>query len=445
MFERFTSHARITIVLAERWARGLEQPVLKTEHLLLPLVSDDRFVSVHLLGAVGVSAQSVAEATRRILERGSEPTAGKHVPFSVSAKNVLMQALREALALGHDYVGTEHLLLALISEPGGAAARVLFSCGVDLGQLRQQLPGLLWRLGETGQGKPDPPAKVPPPVDGISTLESAPAPARLPTYTDLLIQVGSEPAIPMVGRDAELGRLTEILCASPRNNALLVGASGAGKTAMIDALARRILARAVPDRLRGAAMLLLDADTVASTPAASLLGRVETLRLGRGPGGGAVVSVIDTPSVLDPGFERSDLVAESVTHLCAAPGPVLVTTTPEILARLNAANPDLVSRFDLVQIAVPTPEQVMPMMASAREFLEARYLVQISDEVLWAAVSLAADQQTAAALPGAAIALLDRAGAHLRSVESPAAQQNRLILDTRFIDYAAADHRGGPI
>ncbi|HEV2636972.1 MAG TPA: Clp protease N-terminal domain-containing protein [Actinocrinis sp.] len=441
MFERFTSHARLAIVRAEQGARNLGQPVLKTEHFMLPLVSDDRFVSVHLLGAVGVSAQSVAEATRRILDPGTQLTAAGHVPFSVSMKNVLTQSLREAPGLGHKYVGTEHLLLALMSRPESAAARVLHSCGVDLGQLRQQVPGLLWRLAEAGIGIPGSQKAVPPPVDGISTLGSTPA--RVPTYTDLLIQVGSEPAIPMVGREAELGRLAEILCASPRNNALLVGASGAGKTAMIDALARRVLARAVPDRLRGAAMLLIDADTVASTPAASLLGRVETLRLGRGPGGGAVVSVIDTPSVLDPGFERSDLVAESVTDLCAAPGPVLVTTTPEILARLNAAHPDLVSRFDPVQIAVPTPAQVMPMMASAREFLEARYLVQISDEVLWAAVSLAADQQTAAALPGAAIALLDRAGAHLRSVTGPAAQQNRLILDTRFVDYAAADHRGG--
>src|SRR5688572_25669384 len=224
MFERFTDRARRVVVLAQEEARMLNHNYIGTEHILLGLIHEGEGVAAKALESLGISLEGVRQQVEEIIGQGQQAPSG-HIPFTPRAKKVLELSLREALQLGHNYIGTEHILLGLIREGEGVAAQVLVKLGADLGRVRQQVVQLL---------APD----------------STPAPAAVnPATGPLLDQFGTNLTQlaregrldPVLLRDREVGRLLQVLCRRLKNNPVLVGPPGVGKTAVVEGLAQKVI------------------------------------------------------------------------------------------------------------------------------------------------------------------------------------------------------------
>ncbi len=253
MFERFTDRARRVVVLAQEEARLLNHNYIGTEHILLGLIHEGEGVAAKALESLGISLEAVRSQVEEIIGQGGSSPSG-HIPFTPRAKKVLELSLREALQLGHNYIGTEHILLGLIREGEGVAAQVLVKLGADLSRVRQQVIQLLSGYSGSGQGE----------KAGAATGQSSEQGAQsgslvLDQFGRNLTQLAAEKKLdPVIGRERETERVMQVLSRRTKNNPVLVGEPGVGKTAIVEGLAQKIVTGDVPETLQGKQLYTLD-------------------------------------------------------------------------------------------------------------------------------------------------------------------------------------------
>ena len=332
MFERFTDRARRVVVLAQEEARLLNHNNFGTEHILLGLIHEGEGVAAKALESLGISLEAVRNQVEEIIGQGGSSPSG-HIPFTPRAKKVLELSLREALQLGHNYIGTEHILLGLIREGEGVAAQVLVKLGADLSRVRQQVIQLLSGYSGSGQGEGSEPGKET--VGGSAERGDGPqgGAAILDQFGRNLTQNAKDKALdPVIGRMRETERVMQVLSRRTKNNPVLIGEPGVGKTAIVEGLAQKIVAGEVPETLRGKQLYTLDLGALVAGSRyrgdfeerlKKVLKEIKTRgdiilfidELHTLVGAGAAEGAIDAASILKPMLARGELQTIGATTL----------------------------------------------------------------------------------------------------------------------------------
>jgi ATP-dependent Clp protease ATP-binding subunit ClpC len=407
VFERFTDRARRVVVLAQEEARLLNHNYIGTEHILLGLIHEGEGVAAKALESLGISLEKVRQQVEEIIGAGQSPPSG-HIPFTPRAKKVLELSLREALQLGHNYIGTEHILLGLIREGEGVAAQVLVKLGADLGRVRQQVIQLL--SGYSGAGKE--PA-------GAGGGESPQGSLVLDQFGRNLTQLARENQLdPVIGREKEIERVMQVLSRRTKNNPVLIGEPGVGKTAIVEGLAQAIVKGEVPETIEGKQLYTLDLGALVAGSRyrgdfeerlKKVLKEIKTRgdiilfidELHTLVGAGAAEGAIDAASILKPMLARGELQT------------IGATTLDEYRKHLEK-DAALERRFQPIKVPEPTVSHTIDILKGLRDRYEAHHRVQITDQGLVAAANLAHRYISDRYLPDKAIDLIDEAGSRLR-------------------------------
>ncbi len=414
MFERFTDRARRVVVLAQEEARMLSHNYIGTEHILLGLIHEGEGVAAKALESLDISLEAVRAQVEERVGQGQQAPSG-HIPFTPRAKKVLELSLREALQLGHSYIGTEHILLGLIREGEGVAAQVLQQLGADLNRVRQQVIQLLSGF----QGKEAAGAGT---GAGAATRESSDAPSSslvLDQFGRNLTQAAREGKLdPVIGREKEIERVMQILSRRTKNNPVLIGEPGVGKTTVVEGLAQDIVRGHVPETLKDKQIYTLDLGALVAGSRyrgdfeerlKKVLKEIKT----RGDiilfideihtlvGAGAAEGAIDAASILKPMLARGEL-------------QTIGATTLDEYKKYVEKDAALERRFQPIQVAEPTIAEAIEILKGLRDRYEAHHRVNITDEALVASVTLADRYISDRFLPDKAIDLMDEAGARLR-------------------------------
>ncbi len=407
MFEKFTDKARRVVVLAQEEAKLLNHNYIGTEHILLGLIHEGEGVAAKALEALGINLEQVREQVQDIIGQGQQSPSG-HIPFTPRAKKVLELSLREALQLGHSYIGTEHLLLGLIREGEGVAAQVLTKLGADTNKVRQQVIQLL--SGYQGKEAVSVGGEVAPPQKGSQVLDQ---------YGRNLSQAAAEGKLdPVVGREREIERVMQILSRRTKNNPILIGEPGVGKTAIVEGLAQAIVSGNVPETLRGKQLYTLDMGSLIAgsryrgdfeerlkkvTKEIRTRGDIITFidEIHTLVGAGAAEGAIDAASILKPMLARGEL-------------QTIGATTLDEYRKHFEKDAALVRRFQSVLVSEPTPAMAINILKGLRDRYEAHHKVSITDGALVAAVGMSDRYVTDRFLPDKAIDLIDEAGARVR-------------------------------
>ncbi|WP_432510333.1 ATP-dependent Clp protease ATP-binding subunit [Kineococcus sp. SYSU DK001] len=407
MFERFTDRARRVVVLAQEEARMLNHNYIGTEHILLGLIHEGEGVAAKALESLGISLDAVREQVQEIIGQGQQAPSG-HIPFTPRAKKVLELSLREALQLGHNYIGTEHILLGLIREGEGVAAQVLVKLGADLNRVRQQVIQLLSGY----QGKE--PATAGGPQEGTPSGSLV-----LDQFGRNLTQAAREGKLdPVIGRDPQIERVMQVLSRRTKNNPILIGEPGVGKTAVVEGLAQAVVRGEVPETLKDKQIYTLDLGALVAGSRyrgdfeerlRKVLKEIRT----RGDiilfideihtlvGAGAAEGAIDAASILKPMLARGEL-------------QTIGATTLDEYRKHIEKDPALERRFQPIQVPEPTLAHAIEILKGLRDRYEAHHRVSITDAALVAAATLADRYVNDRYLPDKAIDLIDEAGARLR-------------------------------
>ena len=407
MFEKFTDKARRVVVLAQEEAKLLNHNYIGTEHILLGLIHEGEGVAAKALEALGINLEQVREQVQEIIGQGQQAPSG-HIPFTPRAKKVLELSLREALQLGHSYIGTEHLLLGLIREGEGVAAQVLTKLGADTNKVRQQVIQLL--SGFQGKESVAVGGETNPQPKGSQILDQ---------YGRNLTQAAAEGKLdPVVGREREIERVMQILSRRTKNNPILIGEPGVGKTAVVEGLAQAIVSNNVPETLRGKQVYTLDMGSLIAgsryrgdfeerlkkvTKEIRTRGDIITFieEIHTLVGAGAAEGAIDAASILKPMLARGEL-------------QTIGATTLDEYRKHFEKDAALVRRFQSVQVAEPTPAMAINILKGLRDRYEAHHKVSITDAAIVAAVAMSDRYVSDRFLPDKAIDLIDEAGARLR-------------------------------
>ncbi len=407
MFERFTDRARRVVVLAQEEARMLNHNYIGTEHILLGLIHEGEGVAAKGLESLGISLEAVRSQVEEIIGQGQQAPSG-HIPFTPRAKKVLELSLREALQLGHNYIGTEHILLGLIREGEGVAAQVLVKLGADLSRVRQQVIQLLSGY----QGKEA--------VAAGGPAEGQPSTSLvLDQFGRNLTQAAREGKLdPVIGREKEIERVMQILSRRTKNNPVLIGEPGVGKTAVVEGLAQAIVKGDIPETLKDKQLYSLDLGALVAGSRyrgdfeerlKKVLKEIRT----RGDiilfideihtlvGAGAAEGAIDAASILKPMLARGELQT------------IGATTLDEYRKHLEK-DAALERRFQPIQVAEPTVAHTIEILKGLRDRYESHHKVSISDGALVSAATLADRYVSDRHLPDKAIDLIDEAGSRLR-------------------------------
>ncbi|MCA2209480.1 MULTISPECIES: ATP-dependent Clp protease ATP-binding subunit [Nocardia] len=409
MFERFTDRARRVVVLAQEEARMLNHNYIGTEHILLGLIHEGEGVAAKSLESLGISLEGVRSQVEEIIGQGQQAPSG-HIPFTPRAKKVLELSLREALQLGHNYIGTEHILLGLIREGEGVAAQVLVKLGADLNRVRQQVIQLLSGY----QGKE--------PVEGTGSRGEAGTPSTslvLDQFGRNLTQAALEGKLdPVIGRSKEIERVMQVLSRRTKNNPVLIGEPGVGKTAVVEGLAQAIVNGEVPETLKDKQLYTLDLGSLVAGSRyrgdfeerlKKVLKEINTRgdiilfidELHTLVGAGAAEGAIDAASILKPKLARGEL-------------QTIGATTLDEYRKYIEKDAALERRFQPVQVGEPTVEHTINILKGLRDRYEAHHRVSITDGALVAAATLADRYINDRFLPDKAIDLIDEAGARMR-------------------------------
>jgi ATP-dependent Clp protease ATP-binding subunit ClpC len=407
MFERFTDRARRVVVLAQEEARMLNHNYIGTEHILLGLIHEGEGVAAKGLEALGISLEGVRAQVEEIIGQGQQAPSG-HIPFTPRAKKVLELSLREALQLGHNYIGTEHILLGLIREGEGVAAQVLVKLGADLNRVRQQVIQLLSGY----QGKEA--VQTGGPAEGTPSTSLV-----LDQFGRNLTQAAREGKLdPVIGRENEIERVMQVLSRRTKNNPVLIGEPGVGKTAVVEGLAQAIYKNDVPETLKDKQLYSLDLGALVAGSRyrgdfeerlKKVLKEIKT----RGDiilfideihtlvGAGAAEGAIDAASILKPMLARGEL-------------QTIGATTLDEYRKHVEKDAALERRFQPIQVKEPSVAHTIEILKGLRDRYETHHRVSITDGALAAAANMADRYVSDRFLPDKAIDLIDEAGSRLR-------------------------------
>jgi len=406
LFERFTDRARRVVVLAQEEARLLNHNYIGTEHILLGLIHEGEGVAAKALESLGISLDKVRQQVEEIIGAGQSPPSG-HIPFTPRAKKVLELSLREALQLGHNYIGTEHILLGLIREGEGVAAQVLVKLGADLGRVRQQVIQLLSGYSGAKESAGAPGGETP---QGSLVLDQ---------FGRNLTQLARENQLdPVIGRENEIERVMQVLSRRTKNNPVLIGEPGVGKTAIVEGLAQRIVKGEVPETITGRQLYTLDLGALVAGSRyrgdfeerlKKVLKEIKTRgdiilfidELHTLVGAGAAEGAIDAASILKPMLARGELQT------------IGATTLDEYRKHLEK-DAALERRFQPIKVPEPSVAHTIDILKGLRDRYEAHHRVHITDRGLVAAANLADRYISDRFLPDKAIDLIDEAGSRLR-------------------------------
>ncbi|MDP2181575.1 MAG: ATP-dependent Clp protease ATP-binding subunit [Actinomycetota bacterium] len=405
MFERFTEKARRVVVYAQEEARMLNQNYIGTEHLLLGLIREQDGIAAKALESLSISLEDVHTQVEELIGRGTFVPTG-HIPFTPRAKKVLELSLREALQLGHNYIGTEHILLGLIREGEGVAAQVLLNLGADLEKVRsaviQLLSGHYGKQAEAGEERGR---------GGTGAL--------LDEFGRNLTRAAKDGKLdPVIGREREIERVMQILSRRTKNNPVLIGEPGVGKTAVAEGLAQAISNDEVPETIKDKQLYTLDlAALVAGSKYRGefedrLKKVIKEIRE-RGDvilfvdemhtlvGAGAAEGAIDAASIIKPSLARGEL-------------QTIGATTLDEYRKYVEKDPALERRFQPITVGEPTVEETVEILKGLRDRYEAHHRVSITDAAIDAAATLADRYISDRFLPDKAIDLIDEAGSKMR-------------------------------
>ncbi len=406
MFERFTERARQVVVLAQDEARALKHNYIGTEHILLGLLREEEGLAARVLESLDITVEEVRAQVARIVGQGDEVTTGQ-IPFTPRAKKVLELALREALSLGHNYIGTEHILLGLVRENEGVAARILLDFDADAEKIRNEIIRMLSGPGRRQQGA------------GGAPGEKSKSSKLLDQFGRNFTKQASEGKLdPVVGRQMEIERIMQILSRRTKNNPVLIGEPGVGKTAVVEGLAQRIASNQVPELLKGKQIYSLD---LAALVAGSKyrgefeerLKKVMKEITQRGDivlfidelhnlvGAGAAEGAIDAASILKPALARGEL-------------QTIGATTLDEYRKYLERDAALERRFQQIRVEEPTVDDTVQILRGLRDRYEAHHRCKISDNALDAAAILSDRYIQDRHLPDKAIDLIDEAASRMR-------------------------------
>jgi ATP-dependent Clp protease ATP-binding subunit ClpC len=407
LFERFTERARQVVVLAQDEARALKHNYIGTEHLLLGLLREEEGLAARVLESLDITVEEVRAQVARIVGQGDEVTTGQ-IPFTPRAKKVLELALREALSLGHNYIGTEHILLGLVRENEGVAARILLDFDADAEKIRNEIIRMLSGPGRRQGGSGAGPAG-----------EKSKSSKLLDQFGRNLTKMSTEGKLdPVVGRQTEIERLMQILSRRTKNNPVLIGEPGVGKTAVVEGLAARIATNQVPELLKNKQIYTLD---LAALVAGSKyrgefeerLKKVMKEIAQRGDiilfidelhnlvGAGAAEGAIDAASILKPALARGEL-------------QTIGATTLDEYRKYLERDSALERRFQQIRVEEPSIDDTVQILRGLRDRYEAHHRVRITDEALVAAAQLSSRYIQDRHLPDKAIDLIDEAASRMR-------------------------------
>jgi ATP-dependent Clp protease ATP-binding subunit ClpC len=408
MFERFTDRARRVVVLAQEEARMLNHNYIGTEHILLGLIHEGEGVAAKALESLNISLEAVRQQVEEIIGQGQAAPTG-HIPFTPRAKKVLELSLREALQLGHNYIGTEHILLGLIREGEGVAAQVLQKLGADLNRVRQTVIQLL--SGYTaGKGETTPGGQGEQAGQGSMVLDQ---------FGRNLTQLARDTKLdPVIGREKEIERVMQVLSRRTKNNPVLIGEPGVGKTAIVEGLAQDIVRGEVPETLKGKQIYTLDLGALVAGSRyrgdfeerlKKVLKEIRTRgdivlfidELHTLVGAGAAEGAIDAASILKPMLARGELQT------------IGATTRDEYRKHLEK-DAALERRFQPINVEEPTVAHTIEILKGLRDRYEAHHRVSFTDDALVAAANLSDRYISDRFLPDKAIDLIDEAGSRMR-------------------------------
>jgi ATP-dependent Clp protease ATP-binding subunit ClpC len=406
LFERFTERARQVVVLAQDEARALKHNYIGTEHILLGLLREEEGLAARVLESLDITVEEVRAQVARIVGQGDEVTTGQ-IPFTPRAKKVLELALREALSLGHNYIGTEHILLGLVRENEGVAARILLDFDADAEKIRNEIIRMLSGPGRRQQG------------GGGAAGEKTKSSKLLDQFGRNLTKLAAEGKLdPVVGRQTEIERVMQILSRRTKNNPVLIGEPGVGKTAVVEGLAARIAGNQVPELLKGKQIYTLD---LAALVAGSKyrgefeerLKKVMKEITQRGDiilfidelhnlvGAGAAEGAIDAASILKPALARGEL-------------QTIGATTLDEYRKYLERDAALERRFQQIKVEEPTVDDTVQILRGLRDRYEAHHRCTITDDALRSAAVLSDRYIQDRHLPDKAIDLIDEAASRMR-------------------------------
>ncbi len=404
MFNRFTERARKVIILAKEEAKRFNHDYIGTEHILLGLVREGEGVAAAVLRSLGLSSENIRLEVERLVQPGPSTIVSGDIPFTPKAKKVIELAMDEARSLGHNYIGTEHLLLGLIREGEGVASQVLLNLGLDLAKVRSEVMALL------GSGAPSQAA----PSGSYKTK----TPALDAFGRDLTALARENKLDPVIGRKDEIERVIQILARRTKNNPVLLGEAGVGKTAIVEGLAQKIVAGDIPEVLRDKRVVTLDlALMVAGTKyRGQFEERIKAImdeikrsenviifidELHTLVGAGGAEGAIDASNILKPALSRGEL-------------QCIGATTLDEYRKYIEKDAALERRFQTIYVEQPTVEETIEILKGLRDKYEAHHRVKILDEALEAAAKFSDRYISGRFLPDKAIDLIDEAGSRAR-------------------------------
>ncbi|MFH1847117.1 MAG: ATP-dependent Clp protease ATP-binding subunit [Candidatus Omnitrophota bacterium] len=404
-FNRFTERARKVILLAKEEAKRFNHDYIGTEHILLGLVKEGEGVAAAVLASLGLDSDNIRVEVERLVQPGTAKLAARDIPFSPRAKKVIELAMDEARNLGHNYIGTEHILLGLIREGEGVASQVLMNMGLDLKSVREEVLNLLgssvpgYSVAETGEMKRKKKTKTP-------ALDSF--------GRDLTDMAKQDELDPVIGRSKEIQRVIQILSRRKKNNPVLIGEAGVGKTAIVEGLAQKIVLNDVPETLKDKRLIILDlAMMIAGTKYRGqfeerikavmkeikdspevivFIDEIHTL-----VGAGGAEGAIDASNIMKPSLQRGEIQC------------IGATTFDEYRKNIEK-DPALERRFQPVMVDPPSVEETVEILKGLRDKYEAHHKVKFSDKALEAAAKMSDRYISARFLPDKAIDLIDEAG-----------------------------------